>query len=174
MDMDIFDIAKAKKLFGGGGGKREGTAIPRGEDVTRIYFNTHNTAEETTAILSKLTYLQTPLFEYPVNVIYATNYAETVCCIILAVKIGEDRYVLTEVNDIVSKNSFDFFNTAIYSENGGWGEAKVKGIYGNLLDLVFAYSMRVLPSGVPLTEFNGIPIGAENEKIKNVLSITPF
>ena len=59
-------------LFGGGGGKREGTAIPVGQPVSKIYFNTNNTIEETNAILSQLTFVDLG-FGSPMCLVYANT-----------------------------------------------------------------------------------------------------
>ena len=52
-----------------GGGTVEGTAIPVGEKVEKIYFNTALPIEETNKYLSQLTYVQTPLGKFPINMI---------------------------------------------------------------------------------------------------------
>ena len=45
--MNITELALYKKLFGGGFGKLEGTAIKADELVEKVYFNIYNTVEET-------------------------------------------------------------------------------------------------------------------------------
>lgn len=180
--MDIFEIAKAKKLFGGGGGKREGTAIPRGEVVERIYFNVNNTAEETLAILKQLTYVQTPLLPFPINVIYANTADGVTGSVILAVKLDDTEYCISELWDITSEDDYILFRPHIGTIQAagfnGWnfeykdGDSGVG--YTSKYRRVGIYAMDLYTEGQPLTDFNGIPIGTENEKLKNVLSITPF
>lgn len=164
--MDIFELAKAKKLFGGG--KREGTAIPVGQPVERIYFNTNNTAEETNALLSQLTYMQTPLSADPIHPIFAyidPNGNGYTGKVIYAIHIG-NAYFISCATDLINQ-----VGDTLYSTSGifnGWNYKNLDNT--GLTCMVGA----VVLNSVSLTEWNGIPVGAENEKIKNVLSITPF
>ena len=173
--MDIFELAKAKKLFGGGGGKREGTAIPVGQAVERIYFNLNNTIEETNALLSQLTYVQTPFMENPLCALYANTADGDSGSYIIAVKEGDDNYSLIEIFSLSDMDHWEFFNKR-YSSDGfnGWlGILKSEQVFGSH-SVAGIGGMNVSFSGITLTDFSGIPVGAENEKIKNVLSITPF
>lgn len=98
--MDIFELAKAKKLFGGGGGKREGTAIPVGEHVDRIYFNTELPVEEMRNYLSQLTYIQTPLLGAPLCALYAKPTSEYTGIYIIAVKISDTEYSIEYITNM--------------------------------------------------------------------------
>ena len=84
--MNITEYAINKKLFGGG--KRGGTAIPAGVAVDRIYFNTNNTREETSALLSQLTYIE-GLMELPIALIYGHCDGNFEGDFIYAIKSGE-------------------------------------------------------------------------------------
>lgn len=167
--MDIFELAKAKKMFGGG--KREGTAIPAGQPVKRIYFNIENTKEETNAILSQLTFVQTPLMDYPLYAVYANTEDGDLGSFVYITDEGEGMYHIGVVYRISTSIANAFYSSENYSGNyNGWLPA-------NDSETGFPVIVGVLPvfhAGQTLTDFNGIPVGAENEKIKNVLSITPF
>lgn len=176
--MNITEYAIAKKLFGGGGAKKDGTAIPIGEYVERIYFNTELPVEEMRASLSLLTYVQTPLSEFPLYAIYGnTADGQTGICIVV-LKISDSDYVLQCITNMVTMAGAILYGTP-YVDSGdkgyynGWHKPAGHFQYnsGISVDLV-ANSLGV--SGASLSNFSGIPVGAENEKIKNVLSITPF
>lgn len=183
---NITEYAINKKLFGGGGGKREGTAIPRGVAVDRIYFNTENTIKETNALLSQLTYVQTQLLEHPICAIYANAATEAPYygSFIIAIKVSDSEYWLAEISNITDALSYNFYNSSYYKwkKTNGWKNLyKTEVAYGDnaICGYMWITSMFVLKElgempFTPLTEFMGIPVGAENEKIKNVLSITPF
>lgn len=168
MDMDIFDLAKVKKLFGGGGG-RTGTAIPADETGIRIFFNHSNTITETNAILSKLTFVQTPFLEYPVYLVYANFFTSTIGAVIVVINLGGE-YIISVVDNVNAGSGTDLYNSLNGNNEGsfnGWNEL--------CTDLGNALPQGILPgTAAALTDFNGIPVGAENEKIKNVISVTPF
>lgn len=160
-----------------GGGKREGTAIPAGEIVDRIYFNTNNTREETTALLSQLTYVE-GIMEYPIALIYACVDQNYEGDLIFAVKFQDPTY--GEIYVISYQLCLTGISTTLFGmvdgmafENGwmkGFESYGTDG-YSGAVGLQF---MELRKKGQPLVDFTGVPIGAENDKIKNVLSITPF
>lgn len=176
---DIFDLAIAKKMFGGG--KREGTAVPADKSVERIYFNTANTREQTNALLSQLTYIE-GVMEYPMHIIYANSAISTskgwADCLILALKDG-DNYMLEELfmnsgGDIDAQYFYNS-NNAEWEQTNGWYGAPKNWYDGLQCDFYSVDSIFVACAGsLNSSAIDGIPIGAENEKIKNVLSITPF
>lgn len=176
MDKDIFDIAIAKKLFGGGGGKREGTAIPVGQAVEHIFLNLANTQAETNAILSQLTYVQTPLLQYPLYAVYANTEDGNMGSFVVVLKLDENSYAISHIGNIASAIRSELFNGKKANFDvtyNGWQY----GMTGNTSDIskvVICGAVPVYQGGACLTDFNGIPVGAENEKIKNVLSATPF
>jgi hypothetical protein len=153
-------------IGGTGGGNTapiEGTAIPVGVPVEKIYFNTNLSVEETYAYLSQLTYVQTPLLEYPINII-AANEKNGDYRAILAFKYDDGSYDLEFITSVANSLSVVLFN-----ENG-IATAFLDYEQGAKADIYSVYTYFFNP----LSDFNGIPVGAENEKIKNVLSITPF
>lgn len=159
----------------------EGTPIPRGEVVEKIYFNTNNTAEETLAILSQLTYIQTPLVPYPINVIYGNTADGATGSVIYAIKYSDTEIAIQELQNINSQNFLVLFNSDSTTLRGagfnGWNFTTVLGFNPGSTrrnEEIGIHSMNVYAEGQALTDFNGIPIGVENEKLKNVLSITPF
>ena len=178
--MDIFELAKAKKMFGGGGGKREGTAIPYGQPVKKIYFNTENTKEETDALLSQLTYVE-GILSSPVHFIYA-NTLDGDLGYYLYVKKDDSAYeirLLTSLTGAGGSNEFSIYssNAEAIHNNGWWTMDETMFYYNGAYwsqTLWIPNAMSAIGSGTTLTDFMGVPIGAENEKIKDVLSITPF
>lgn len=176
---DIFELAKAKKLFGGGGGKREGTAIPVGQAVEKIYFNTNNTIEETNAILSQLTFVDLG-FGSPMCLVYANTIDGDVGNYI-AVSKNNGNYDIMLITSITQENGPTHTIYSSTREAGGcngWINAEANAFYYQgaywSQRIYFSNAMEMLNNGENLTDFQGVPIGAENEKIKNVLSITPF
>lgn len=179
--MNITELALYKKLFGGGGGKREGTAIPYGQPVERIYFNTEKTKAEIDAILSQLTYVDVGLGT-PVSMIYANTLNGDVGNYIYAAN-NNGTYEIILLMGLTAETAkqYTIYNSDFDSPGGWWTHSELvfqyevnghnQGVYQTLM---IPYAMEVIGIGTTLTEFMGVPIGAENEKIKNVLSITPF
>ena len=178
--MNITEYAIAKKLFGGG--KRTGTAIKAGEIAERIYFNIHNSVEETNAILSQLTYIQTPLSEVPLYPVYANTNDGDYGSFIFICKLpafGEppydNEYQIVEILSVSQGYSASYYGVSV-TEHGvynGWGcFVKHDGLIPD--EYVLPMGIQLYTKGYSLTDFSGLPIGAENEKIKNVLSTTPF
>lgn len=144
----------------------EGTAIPVGEPVERIYFNTNLTVEETNAYLSQLTYVQTDLFESPIACPHIMSYdSETVIAIIIEKDAAWANYAITIYRVNFSDSSKNYY-LKIYDD--GWYIERALSVDCSINGYWVGLSY---PS---LTDFNGLPIGLENEKIKNVMSITPF
>lgn len=174
--MNILEYAKFKKMFGGGKGSVapvEGTAIPVGEAVGRIYFNTNLSVEETNEYLSQLTYVQTPLYEYPISVIYAEQNGDQICALFATL-------ITTDKNDYQIMVTSDIrIEPMLLFNSRGVDRWRNNGFRVEPNDLTtYAYAVETNSIAwedyIALTDFNGLPIGAENEKIKNVLSITPF
>lgn len=161
----------------GGGGKREGTAIPYGQPVERIYFNTNNTQEETRAILSQLTFVQTPLMENPIYAVYANTEDGNLGSFLFVSKSegDPDHYEISEVKNIEKVDVLGYFWSGSSTIDNGWElQVALSGgsAYARISTLL--EGVGVCNWGTTLTDFGGLPIGTENEKIKNVLSITPF
>jgi hypothetical protein len=152
----------------GGGGSVEGTAIPVGVPVEKIYFNTALSVEETNAYLSQLTYVDIG-FGTPINILYAQTSDGNEGTIILARRV-EGGYSINIVGNVSEGKSDAVF---VGGANGiGWSSHRLE----NVTDTVYCHfnMIDIVNISPVLTNFNGLPIGAENEKIKNVLSITPF
>lgn len=167
--MDIFELAMAKKLFGGGGGKREGTAVPAGTVVEKIYFNTGNTKEETEALLSQLTFVETPFAADPIYPVYAQTADGDSGRFLFVVKITGGYAIAFSESLSADETCFVFYS--YYEESANGWVYMPQGVPTNILPTGVQLTGG---SGLSLTDFNGLPVGAENEKIKNVLSITPF
>lgn len=148
----------------GGGGKREGTAIPSEKRIELIYFNINNTKEETNAILSQLTFIQTDLLPDPLYPILASSGGSfSKPLYLFVVKNGEEYTIMGSI-DIASGEAWRVYCSEEWAGVNGW---------------ISDFSMPCVASAVFIggrsaSEFMGMPVGAENEKIKNVLSITPF
>lgn len=174
--MNITEYAIAKKLFGGGGsGKREGTAIPVGVPIDRIYFNINNTPEETDAILSQLTYVE-GAFDLPVYAACACTTDGNIGTFIAVFALdGQDagHYSIMLFDSLTTLNQVTIYYSGAAEE--GWQYNS--WIKGDGFRSYPGYDTTVNSLGVnmpSLTELMGLPVGAENEKIKNVLSVTPF
>lgn len=151
----------------------EGTAIPADQVVDRIYFNTHKTIEETNKVLSQLTYVQTGLYDYPVSLIFAhvdPNGNGYTGKFVFVVHAGS-TYGINYCSDVLNQSYESLYLSGIDDDPrylNGWcpGINSEEAVHS----IVKFLDMQV--SGI--TEWNGIPVGVDNEKIKSVLSITPF
>ena len=157
----------------------EGTAIPQGTAPTYVYFNLNNTIEQTNAYLSQLTYVQTDLFEYPVYGIcgYLLN---DIPILMFAIALKEEGSELHKIcvargniiNDIYSAGKIlDTTVMSEYYENNGFKIFDADPY--SFLSRAMGFCTTATET-TPLTDFMGLPLGLENEKIKNVLSTTPF
>lgn len=144
----------------------EGTKIPIGTWVGTIYFNTGNTVAETNEILGRLTYVQTPLLPRPIYPIFAYTSDGMSGVFIFAVDMGGGLYNITWASDLTGSSYVDVFKGQIDNANNGFMTLGVGGITAlfNGFDVNFS----------SLSDFSGLAVGSENEKIKNVMSITPF
>ena len=170
--MNITELALHKKLFGGGGGKREGTAIKAGEVYEKIYFNSNNSMEETRAILSQLTYVDIGIGD-PVYFVYG-NTADGVNGTFLYIEDLEDGvYQIMEMKNISTRECVCYFSVGECRESNSWcywagsQDAEIQ------IPMLIA-GVPVYAEGQSLTDFMGLPIGTDNEKLKNVISATPF
>lgn len=152
-----------------GVGKLEGTAIPVGEAVDTLYFNIYNSVAETNAILSKLTYVKTALLDYPIYVAYANTHDGNSGNFITITNMGDGVYTIANVYNIAELLYMDVYDGSDGIERyNGWSD-RIVGQQEHI-----TAGIRLSTWAPVITDLLGIPIGAENEKIKNVLSITPF
>jgi hypothetical protein len=147
----------------------EGTAIPVGEAVDTLYFNIYNSIEETNALLSQLTFVQTPFLEYPIYVAYANTHDGNSGNFITVTNLGGGKYTIANVYNIAEQTYMDVYDGSdgIERHNGWW--ERIVGPQEHI-----TAGIRLSTWAPVITDLLGIPIGAENDKIKNVLSITPF
>lgn len=173
----ITEMAINNALFGGGGGKREGTAIPVGQHVDRIYFNTELPVEEMRAYLSQLTYIQTPPSAAPSCAIYVNTANGQTGIFVIATKISNNDYAILCITNVANGEFASLYSTNVVDSQdqgyyNGWQKAYNFAYAGDVqLDLTVN---SIAVNGTSIADFSGLPVGAENEKIKNVLSITPF
>ena len=153
--------------------KEKGTAIVPSKEIDRIYFNTNNSIETTNRILSELTFVQTPFLTYPIYPVYARTSDGVTGSFIIVIK-TEDAYVISEVKNVQEVVGFDFYNSIASDNvfNNGWIALFKDTEYG--WGFVYPNSMELRVYDPAITDYYGIPVGQENEKLKNVLSSTPF
>lgn len=144
----------------------EGTKIPIGTWVGTIYFNTGNTVAETNELLGRLTYVQTPLLPRPIYPIFAYTSDGVTGVFIFAVDMGGGEYNITWASDLSGSSYVDIFQGQIDNVNNGFIMMGVGGITALFNGFNINFSS--------LSDFSGLAVGSENEKIKNVMSITPF
>ena len=165
-----FTIVGTPEEGGGTCPSVEGTAIPVGVTVNKIYFNTNLSVEETNAYLSQLTYVDVGA-GVPVHVVAHSAYGEKgVRCLLVVLKIAENDYQICMFGADLQNTDFTTYDShAFYkSITGGWEFGFVVATdWNGVLSCIDWYANIY-------NDFNGIPVGADNEKIKNVLSITPF
>ena len=156
----------------GGGGSVEGTAIPVGVPVEKIYINANNTLEQTKAYLSQLTYVQTPFFAFPIYPIFACVGDGGEGLYLFVIKY-DTHYELIGCSSLEKE-----IGCMIYTNDDRKQSNRTEGVYDYRINdsgVVLVNKPYYIESKrASLTDLNGLPIGAENEKIKNVLSITPF
>lgn len=148
----------------------EGTAVPIGKPIDKIYFNTSLSTQETINYLKELTYIQTDLFSEPVYCpfIMSTSSDSLDLVFILISKSEEENNYIITLNSINLSGEYSIADKifgATYDK--GWYQERIAGVDGS----VNALNAFNNPS---LSDFQGLPIGLENEKIKNVISMTPF
>lgn len=158
----------------GGGGSVEGTAIPVGVPVEKIYFNTSLSVEETNAYLSQLTYVD-GITAYPCYIVFANSRG-------FGIGVEKQEEETYHIFHLYFEPNGEVWRATYFKEE--WSTLVTEVKYGEGYNTRFSATIAVTPSvifdfnnnslGTSLTDFNGFPAGAENEKIKNVLSITPF
>lgn len=155
---------------GGGGSSASltGTPVPVGEYVERIYFNTLKTEEEVEEVLSKLTYRDITLGgnTNKSNIVWGgTGYVTKGLCITKYTDQETDRYniVLVQIREDHLSEGY-----VIYDSYGGWKQDIML-----IEDQTYAISY-IIPNAESITEFMGVPIGTQNELLKDIISSTPF
>lgn len=148
----------------------KGTAVPIGKPIDKIYFNTSLSTQETINYLKELTYIQTDLLPTPIYCPFimdtGINLSEFVA--VLIAKNAQNDYSLFVVNSKLTGNGYELQGSkSIFLAIGGWHLEITVGVDGSVNELNALNN----PS---LSDFQGLPIGLENEKIKNVISMTPF
>ena len=163
--MNIVEYAKLRKMLGGGGTPSKPTAIPTGKVVDKIYFNANLSNEQVDAYLSQLTYVDIGVGN-PLNLLYVQTSDYNGGIFVFAGKF-DDGYGIFCWNTVSTQSG-----TVMYTSTSGVAHDQL--ISGDT-KVFIPYVQYDLTCEEPiLNDFMGVPIGAENEKIKNVLSITPF
>lgn len=160
----------------GKGGSSEGTPIPIGENVERIYFNVNNSVAKTVDYLSKLTYTNHPLLGDVYGIFGRTSDPNRTKIYIVLIFKDNDHYSIHAITDLSSFEMVTLFDSQVISGDEGYfnGWQKAQGfryVSSTGFDITID-SIGV--KGSSLSEFEGVSIGLENETLKNVLSATPF
>jgi hypothetical protein len=154
------------------GGKLQGTVVPNSGIVEKLYFNTNMPVSELKEILnSSITWtdasvlgpsLATAGFEFYPVLAYTRPSGSTVVPFVLAMKrytrditdhkAGEIEMGLVEFTTLSEVEGF------YVDSKGGW----------RTFNNPFYLGFEVLP------ELSGLPIGFQNEVLKNIISTTPF
>lgn len=154
------------------GGELQGTVVPNNGIVEKLYFNTNMPISELKEILnSSITWTDASVLDssladagfefYPV-LAYTREAGTTIVPYVLAMK----RYTKDIAGHKTGEIDMALIDMPYFNEvevfyvdaNGGWDK------FANPYYLGF----EVIP------ELNGLPIGSQNEALKNVISITPF
>lgn len=148
--------------------------IPNGGNIYELYFNKELSFEEIYNILSSLTYMDLSSFglPYPAYIVFASMLTETAGLVLKVDAGGVDVYHLFIIPDffnVLQSGGLDdltYRYVAVYKDesgiNGTWNEeipdTKYVGDSYNLKDEV-------------LSTFEGLELGSENEKLKDLFYI---
>lgn len=167
----ITEIAINRKMYGGG--KREGTAIPVSEIAERVYFNTSASKEEVDAVLSQLPYVQTDLFAVPIYIAYleVTSWNPSFMFGILIAQ-HEEGYDIRAMRGNINDPG-GVGESIVYNAVAGWGANIADGGF-DISGHISSVLCNDTECDYAPSDYNGLPIGAQNELINGVLSITPF
>ena len=128
-------------------GNITGSTIPTSGFVDTIYYNTSLNNGEVDAILSGLTYLDTPLLGYP---LYPILLSADGTPIVIVLK-QDNTYHIQVITDMANENFFEIYRSEI-----GFTENKT-----------------VINKEV-INEYSGLPIGFENDKLTNLIFTSPL
>lgn len=139
--------------------KWQGTAVPNSGYVDKVYFNDKLSVEEIVNILSKLTYIQTPLVEEPI------------CPVLFANDTSPAMFVNTWVEDGITLYGFYI----VPNINDQSTAQKVWDVYINteISKFVFNITEYIVGKEV-INNLNGLPVGTQNNLLTELFSITPF
>ena len=139
-----------------------GTQVPNSGYVDMVYYNYNLTIEETNNILSQLTYIQTPLHQKPISGLLLTENEMG----IIAVDWG-DGYEFLYLPNLTGTAWVTLFNSSATTNTSldGWNSFE---------ETEEAYRLLGTFEANVLSNYNGIPIGTENDKITSLFSTTPF
>ena len=112
--------------------------------------------------------------EYPIALIYACVDGNYEGDLIYAIKSGE-LYGICQQRSLTGLATTIFIGIDdVEYFNNGWRKLNSGFSTDGETNYFCVQFMELHKTGQPLADFMGLPIGTENEKIKNVLSITPF
>lgn len=133
-----------------------GTAVPNSGYVEKVYFNTSLNIDELIDIFSNLTYYQTPFLDNPLYPILFTTSGR----VIFIEKSSSGNYTIINAGNVVDQTS----GTIIFASKINNGKIEIAS---------FDISECNINENV-INEYSGLPIGAENSKLKSLVSTTPF
>ena len=138
-----------------------GTAVPNTGYVENVYFNTNLSADEVYNILSKLTYIETPFLTYPVYPILFANDGNPV------------MFVAKYIGSVSNLTYYDIYLSTDITNP----ETAVKILNmdspNDILIVEFNNTEYTINKEV-INNFNGLPIGFQNDLISSLVSSTPF
>ena len=145
--------------------KWQGTPVPNSGYVEKLYFNTNLPIDEVMELLASLPYVLTPFLGFPLYPILFSNSGSPVIFVVkVEMSDAMTRYEIQYATDIVNQVSEVIF-AGIDSEGAGPLP---------LLDGKF-WSMSECETNCDvISNYSGINVGANNEVISKLVSITPF
>ncbi len=135
------------------------TIVPNSGYVEKVYFNTNLSVEEVVSLLSQLTYN-----DYGILINYlvgSTDFSKSV--IAITNENDEGQYYQLAVNNN-GENIIVFTSNKLDADNYGW-KTNIDDFY---INGTYEINSEVV------TEVEGISFGNENNKLINLISITPF
>lgn len=140
------------------GGSAGGTAVPNSGNVEKVYFNTALSADEIINLIKDLTYIEISGLTDRGNIILATSdYSLAIAIVYHDTSTGNSSttFSMYVVNPAVG----DLIDTIVY--------------YDSTNGLNWEFNEYSINSEV-INDLMGMPVGVENELIKNLVSTTPF
>ena len=149
----------------------EGTAVPTNQVVEKIYFNHYLSDEEWVSMLDTLTYIETPLLPIPICPIYFSSTGNPIIIIENHSTITRSVYNFTAITDISTQT---FTNLAQFQKVTDNMIDQYVHLWNTTISnsLNSDYSYNANAYGID--NYSGLPIGYNNELLKNYISITPF
>lgn len=133
----------------------QGTTIPDNGMVEKIYFNRNLSYDEVTDILKSLRFVDTPFTSDPVYPIVL--FSGGLCFFV--VDESDSKYAIYGTTDITNPSlATVVFSNFTFDDKMGW-------------HLIVDY---IDTNANVVSEYSGLPIGSQNDKLSSLFSTTPF